>query len=426
MTERLVEPPRRPFRARVVVPGDKSLSHRSLLLAAMAAGRSEIHGLGPGLDVQSTLTAVQALGAAWDPPVLASAGVAAWSPPPGRIDCGNSGTTMRLLLGALCGRPFTVELVGDESLSRRPMQRVAHPLRRLGADVELSSGGQAPIRVTGGDLVGVDIEIDIASAQVRSAFELAAVQAAGESLISSPPGYRDHTERMLEAYGRGKRISGETFRVIPGPIPRARYEVPGDPSSAAFLWASAALLPGAVVETPGVSLNPGRLGFLQVLEAMGAEVSALVTGTFHGDVVGDVTVGGAGGLVGVEVPADEVAGMIDELPLVAVLGAGAEGRTVVAGAGELRHKESDRITMTIAMIRALGGVGEEGADWLAVSGPRPLRGGAVDAHGDHRIAMAAAVAATAARGPVAISGAGAASVSWPGFFDVLEAMWSSR
>jgi 3-phosphoshikimate 1-carboxyvinyltransferase len=425
MVDKTVHPPAQPFTAVASVPGDKSLSHRSLILAAMADGRSEVSGLGPGLDVASTLAAVQALGAIWDGTILTSAGVAGWREPAAPIDCGNSGTTMRMLAGALCGRAFAVELIGDDSLSRRPMERVAGPLRTLGATVEVAPGGTAPIRVCGGPLRGAAVRVDGASAQVRSAFELAAIQAEGESLISGPTGYRDHTERMLESFGLGERTGAGEFRVVPGAVPPCRYQVPGDPSSAAFLWAAAALLPGSEVKTPAVSLNPGRLGLLQALEAMGASVTAEVTGTFHGDVVGDVTVCGRG-LRAVTVEADEVAPMIDELPLLAVLAACGEGTTMVRGAGELRSKESDRIATTVAMIRALGGSAQESDDGFIVVGTGRLAEGVVDSHGDHRIAMAAAVAATAATGPVTVTAAEAASVSWPGFYEALEEMWSSR
>jgi 3-phosphoshikimate 1-carboxyvinyltransferase len=425
MAERVILPRGRPFASAVTVPGDKSLSHRSLIFGAMAEGESAITGLAPGLDVRSTLDAILSLGVRWDGSILVSPGVAGWVTPHGPIDCGNSGTTIRLLLGALSGRPFTTRLVGDESLSRRPMERVARPLRALGATVQPTADGTAPVDVSGGYLRGCRVEIDVASAQVRSAFELAAVQAEGESAITSPPGYRDHTERMLEAMGRGDRLSATEFRIVPGPIPPERYDVPGDPSSAAFLWASAAVIPGSEVTTPSVSLNPGRLGFLQALEAMGAQVAGSVTGTFHGDVVGDVVVGGAD-LRAIEVSGNDVAGMIDELPLLAVVAAYADGVTRVGDAGDLRTKESDRIATTVAMIRALGGGAEEADDGFSVVGTGFLEAGTVDSHGDHRIAMAAAVAATGSRGPVRISEAGAASVSWPGFYDALESMWSSR
>ncbi len=425
MAERVVSPSDRAFAATVEVPGDKSLSHRSLIFAAMANGASELSNLGPGEDVGATLRAVQAFGATWDGATMSSPGIDSWSEPGSPIDCGNSGTAMRLLAGVTAGRPFHTELSGDDSLSRRPMERVAGPLRLLGAGVETAEGGTAPMHITGGSLEGASVSIDVATAQVRSAFELAAVQANGVSTIDSPPGYRDHTERMLESWGRGERLGSTAFRIHPGPVPPGSYDIPGDPSSAAFLWASAAIREGAAVTTPGVSLNPGRIGFLQVLGEMGAQVDGVVSGEFHGDPVGTVTVRGSG-LGAAFVPAELVAATVDELPLVAVVAAYGEGITKVTGASELRTKESDRITSTVAMIRALGGGADEESDGFTVLGTGFLEGGVVEARRDHRIAMAAAVAATAANGSVTVSGAEAAAVSWPGFYEILESTWSSR
>ena len=332
---------------------------------------------------------------------------------------------MRLLAGALSGASMTTTLTGDESLRSRPMRRLVAPLGALGSRVTTGPDGTAPLVIEGGGLIGADVAIDVASAQVRTAFELAAIQAEGPSTIRSPRGYRDHTERWLETFGLASTEEGERTRITPGRIPAAAYTIPGDPSSAAYLWASAALLEGAEVVTPGVSLNPGRLGFLGILEGMGADVDGEVTGTIHGDPIGTVSVTGRS-LQGVEVSGATVAAAIDELPLVAVLGAYAEGVTIVRDAAELRAKETDRIVSTTAMIRALGGGAEATEDGFAVVGTGFLPGGTVDAMGDHRIAMAAAVAATTADGPVTILGASAADVSWPSIYDTLEAVWSSR
>jgi len=304
------------------------------------------------------------------------------------------------------------------------MRRLVAPLAALGARIETQPDGTAPVTVHGTGLHGADVVIDVASAQVRSAVELAAIQADGPSTVDSPAGYRDHTERWFATFGLG-RSDGTVMHIDPGRIPGARYDIPGDPSSAAYLWASAALVPGARVVTPGVSLNPGRLGFLAILERMGAVVHGEVTGDIHGDPVGTVSVTGDR-LQAVEVSGDTVAAAIDELPLVAVLAAYAEGITVVRDAAELKAKESDRTTSTAAMIRALGGGAEATDDGFAVIGTGFLDGGTVDAAGDHRIAMAGAVAATAAQGPVTIDGASAAAVSWPSIYDTLEAVWSSQ
>lgn len=419
---RTLEPASGPFQAGVHTPGDKSLSHRALVFAALADDESEITGLAPGRDVAATLTALKRLGLRRNGDRFAPIGVP--TDPGSPIDCGNSGTTMRLLAGGLAPVPFRLTLAGDESLSARPMGRLVQPLAALGADVTLTADGTAPITTGAADLHGADVAIDVASAQVRSAFELAAIQSIGPSTIDGPGGFRDHTERWLAAFGLAES-DGTLTRITPGPIPGARYVLPGDPSSAAYVWASAALVPGARVVTPGVNLNPGRLGFLGILEAMGADVHGEVTGSVHGDPVGTVSVTGAN-LRSVEVSGDTVAAAIDELPLVAVLGAYAEGITIVRDAAELRVKESDRTQTTATMIRALGGGAEATQDGFEVLGTGFLDGGTVDAAGDHRIAMAGAVAATAAQGAVTIIGAAVAGVSWPSFYETLEAMWSSR
>jgi len=419
---RTLEPASGPFQAGVNVPGDKSMSHRALIFASMADGESEITGLASGRDVASTLAALERLGMRRDGSRFMPADTP--TDPGEPIDCGNSGTTMRLLAGSLSAAPFSVTLTGDESLSARPMRRLVAPLASLGSDVRLSPDGTAPMTIGGAVLRGATISIDVASAQVRSAFELAAIQADGDSSIDSPGGYRDHTERWLEAFGLGTSV-GTRMSITPGPVPCASYAIPGDPSSAAYLWASAALVPGSQVVTPNISLNPGRLGFLGILEAMGATVHGEVTGSLHGDPIGTVSVTGAA-LQAVDVSGDAVAAAIDELPLVAVLGAYADGITVVREAAELRVKESDRTLSTAAMIRRLGGGAEATDDGFAVVGTGFLDGGTIDAAGDHRIAMAGAVAATAAGGPVTITGASVAGVSWPTFYDTMEAVWSSR
>ena len=423
---RKMEAPPGSFRAVRNVPGDKSLSHRALIFSAFSRGTSEIVGLGPGRDISATARLLRSLGVTIAGGHVFSAGVDGWAAPEGPLQCENSGTTMRLMAGALAGRSFTSTLIGDRSLSRRPMRRLVEPLESLGAAISLTDAGAAPIHVGGaGKLKGTRVAIDVASAQVRSAFTLAALQAEGASTIESPPGFRDHTERWLEALGRGERLSETEFRIDPGALPAGRYVVAKDPSSAAFLWTAAAIRPGSEITTPGVSLNPGRIGFLEVLEGMGAEINAEVTDSVGGDPVGDVTVRGAP-LRSVDVSGSLAVATLDELPLVAILGSMAEGITEVRDAAELRGKESDRIASTVAMIRALGGGAEASADGFQVVGIGWLESGSVDAAGDHRLAMAAAVAALGTRGPVTIEGAGVADVSWPGFYDELEQTWSSR
>ena len=284
-TERRLDAPDGAFAATTTAPGDKSLSHRALIFAAMAAGTSEVTGLGPGADVAATDAALRTL--------ATGGGIDDWREPASALDVGNSGTTLRLLAGALAGRPFRSTLTGDASLRRRPMARLVAPLASLGAAVETSPDGTPPVTVHAPErLQGADHECGLASAQVRSAFELAALQAEGPSRIDSPPGFRDHTERWLATLGLGQWDGDTAFVIHPGPMPAEWFPVPGDPSSAAFLWAAAAMRPGSVVETEGVSVNPGRVGFADVLEQLGAEVEGELTGDVHGDPVGTVRVRG--------------------------------------------------------------------------------------------------------------------------------------
>lgn len=421
-----IQGPGRPFAAAIEVPGDKSLSHRAIILAAMADGTSTVQRLATGRDVQSTLQVIQQLGVDVAEGTIRSTGIAGWSQPASPLDCGNSGTTMRLLAGAAAGSELVVTLVGDEFLMRRPMRRLVEPLQALGASVGLSEEGTAPVVISGrAPTVPADVDISIASAQVRTAFALGAVGASGESTIASPPGFRDHTERWLEAMGLGRKEDASTFRIFPGDVPPYHYEIPGDPSSAAFLWAAAAIVEGARVVTPNISLNPGRLGFLEILEAMGATITGEVTGAILGDPIGTVSVTGSG-LRSTVVGGALAAAAIDELPLVAVVGSYAEGITRVRDAGELRAKESDRIESTVSMVNALGGGAQATEDGFEILGVGWLESGTVESAGDHRIAMAGAVAATGATGPVTIAGADSAAVSWPRFFEAMEALWSSR
>lgn len=430
MTEsRQLNPPQGPFAATVELPGDKSLSHRALIFSAMAEGQSRIAGLGTGADIVSTAKVLAGLGVEFaadgDVMTITSRGVRGWTEPLGSLDCGNSGTTMRLMTGALAAQPFATTLVGDDSLSKRPMRRLAAPLGALGVELETTPAGTAPVTVRPvSALHGAAALLETGSAQLRSAFELAAIQATGSSAISSPPGYRDHTERWLETVGLGERRD-DTFVVHPGSLPPTSYDLPGDTSSAAFLWAAAAISPGSEVITPNITLNAGRIGFLEVLDRMGAEVEASVDRAILGDPVGTVRVRGSS-LRAIDISGALAVASLDELPLLAIVASFADGITSVRDAAELRAKESDRIASTCDMVRRLGGGAEPAADGFEIVGLGWLDGGVVESCGDHRIAMAAGVAATASRGVVTIAGAAAAAVSWPDFYETLEAVWSSR
>jgi 3-phosphoshikimate 1-carboxyvinyltransferase len=418
-------PPEGRFHAERSVPGDKSLTHRALILSAMCEGRSRVAGGGTGEDVAAMRRALESLGVRFEGETVLSPGVEGWADPEGPLDLANSGTAMRLLAGALAGHRSRITLTGDDALLRRPMRRLEEPLGALGLSLGSTPDGTPPLVTGGAVLRGARVLVRIASAQVRTSFALAALQAEGSSSIDSPAGFRDHTERWLSTLGLGRWESRTAFQILPGSVPPGEYVIPADPSSAAFLWAAAALSPGSSVRTPGVSLNPGRSGFLEVMEQMGATVERRVTHLVLGDPVGDVTVVGAplrGGHVGGVLAVRT----IDELPLVAVLGGAAEGETRVTGAGDLRAKESDRIASVVDLMRTLGARAEATSDGFVVSGGEPFRSATARAHGDHRIAMAAAVAATAARGPVEVEGIEAAGISWPGFGEELEATWSSR
>ncbi len=424
--------PRGAVRGVLRVPGDKSVSHRALLFGAFARGVTRARGLAPGADVRSSRGVVEALGIAvrdeGDAVLVAGRG---WdglhrdpAAPPLGLDCGNSGTTTRLALGLLAGGRGRFLLHGDASLSRRPMRRVAEPLARLGARLE--ERDTLPLVVEGAPLRGARVETGVASAQVKSALVLAALQADGPSVVVEPEPTRDHTERLLRAMGvplgpvteDGRARAGLT---VPGGAPPAaplEITIPGDPSSAAFFVALACLSPGSELRVENVLLNPGRIGFYRLLARMGADVA------WHEEVsspepCGTIVARG-GALRGVEVGAHEVVDAIDELPLLAVCGALAEGPTTIRGAAELRVKESDRIAATVALLRAFGAQADELPDGLALAGGARPRGAAVDARHDHRIAMCAAVMAARASSASRLGGAEWVRVSWPAFFDELE------
>jgi 3-phosphoshikimate 1-carboxyvinyltransferase len=409
--------------APATVPGDKSIAHRALLLAALARGDSRLRNVPAGLDVRSTQRALRALGVAIEDEgdaLLVRGSGGALTAPAHPIDCGNSGTTIRLLAGLLATRPLTVTLDGDGSLRARPMRRISAPLAAFGAEIALAPGGTAPFVVRGnGAARGAEVEIVVPSAQVKSAVLFAALNAHGVTRLRGELATRDHTERLFRAFGVACEQGDGTIAVGGPQVPRAiDFDVPGDVSSAAFLLAAAAAVPGARAVVDGVGLNPTRTAFLEVLRRFGAEVE-VTPGALVAEPRGRIAVRGAA-LRAVVIEPAEVAGLIDELPLVGVLGAFARGTTVVTGAAELRVKESDRIETFARAARALGIEVETFEDGFAVHGPAKLHAGAVETRGDHRIAMAFAVAGRAAGVDVRLDDPDCVAVSFPGFAGALE------
>jgi len=425
VTAELVLAGPRPLRGTMRVPGEKGISHRALLVAALADGRTRLRGLAPGDDVARTAAALEQLGVGvrggGSECVVRGAGAYGLREPGGVVDCGNSGTTLRMLAGLVAGRPFLTVLTGDESLRARPMARVAEPLRALGAFVDGRDGGRlAPLVVRGGTLTGGRVELPVASGQVKTAVLLAALQTEAGTEIVEPGPSRDHTERMLGALGVAiDRIDERTLR-LPGGlpvVPAFELDVPGDPSSAAFFAVAACVTPGSRLTIEDVCLNPTRLGWVDVLRAMGARITAEPTEERLGEPVGVITAE-AGPLTGTTIAPDE--GMIDEIPALAIAAAFADGVTEVRDASELRVKESDRIG-TISQELSQMGIGvETRADGLTIRGGAP-RAGLFKSHGDHRIAMAAAIAANALDGESTVRGWGAVAVSYPDFADDLAA-----
>lgn len=419
-----IEPAGGPLGGRVRVPGDKSISHRALILAGVADGDSYLEGLGHGADVAATRAAMESLGVGIserEGGIEVTGQGMKLTAPGSVIDCGNSGTTMRLLAGLLAGQAFETTLDGDRSLRGRPMERVAAPLVGMGAGIE-TDGGHAPIRISGRSLTAAGHALEISSAQVKSALLLAGLQAKGLTEVSEPRLSRDHTERMLAFMGVALERRALTTSLLGPARPEGRsISVPGDPSSAAFLIVAGLLVPGSELRVEGLCLNPTRTGFLAVLKRMGADIEVVEEGQSAGEPTGTVTARGSR-LVGVDVGADEVPATIDELPLVAVAAAAAEGSTRIWGAGELRVKESDRIAAIGALLEAMGIGVEEHEDGIEIEGGK-LRGNReVDGGGDHRMVMCAAVAALVADGPLAIAGSEAAEVSFPGFFKTLDGL----
>ena len=419
---------RRPtvLRGSVSPPGDKSVSHRALILNAMAGGNATVRGLSDGEDVLSTTRCLRALGVQIEPAghdaVIVSGTGNHLEEPQDVLDTGNSGTSIRLLSGLLSAQPFLSILSGDRSLRSRPMGRIVEPLRLMGADI-MGRGNDslAPLAVRGGALKGVDYSMLVASAQVKSSIVLAALSAHGDTVLHQPAPSRDHTERMVRAMGRSIEEDGLTLMVRPGGLSAVDVDVPGDISAAAFWMVAGLCHPDAKISIKGVGVNPTRTGILEALGSMGARITQESPRVEGGEPVADMAVESSQ-LTATEVSGDMISRIIDEIPVLAVAACFARGSTVIRDAQELRIKESDRVHTMVTELSKLGARMEELPDGMVIHGTGRLTGGRCLSHGDHRLAMALAVAGLLADGETAVDGAQVASVSYPQFWQHMEGL----
>jgi len=413
------------IRAEITVPGDKSISHRAIMIGALSNGECRISNFLEGEDCLATMEAMRKLGVEiehLEPGTVIIHGCRGqFTAPDSDIDCGNSGTTVRLLSGILAAQPFSCRLVGDASLSKRPMRRVIEPLRQMGADLRAEGEKESlPLVITGSKLTGITYEMPIASAQVKSAILLAGLLAEGKTTVIEPAPSRDHTERMLKYFLVRTMREGNTISTYGGQVPESRdFVVPGDISSAAFWLVAAAAQPNSRLLVEKVGLNPSRTGILGVLIRMGARVREVVDDLEQGEDCGTIDIKGSY-LTGTEIKGDEIANVIDEIPILAVAGALAEGKTIIRDAKELRVKETDRIAAVAGNLRAMGVEVEEFEDGMAITGGMPLKGARLQSFGDHRIAMAFAVAGLFAKGETVIENVECVATSYPTFQATLE------
>ena len=422
--------PARLIDGRLRLPGDKSMSHRAALIAALADGGSEISNFSTAADCASTLACLRELSVSIERKHdhVLFAGSQKLVAPRRPLDCGNSGSTLRILAGVLAGSDFTAELIGDESLNARPMRRIIEPLEMMGARIE-ASDGKAPLKVHGSSRLNpITYKLPVASAQVKSAVLFAGLNALGRTTVIETSPSRDHTERLFNGFGVPVTTNADLSVALEGP---ARFQggaitIPGDVSSAAYFVAAAMLLSDSKLTIEGVGLNPTRAAFLSVLSSWGGDIATDNLRTERNEPFGTINV--RGGVTGTASESERtlsramIPSLIDELPLLAVVGSQIEGGIQIRDAAELRHKESDRLATTAANLRAMGAEVEEFADGLAVSGPTQLHGSSIDSHGDHRIAMAFSVAAMIASGETEIAGAECVAISFPEFFSLLESL----
>jgi len=407
------------------LPGDKSISHRALMFSTLCQGVSRLENLNPGADVATTQDALINCGIHIEEndghTLVHGGGLRPFKQPERGIDCGNSGTTARLMMGLLAAHPIHVQFTGDASLSKRPMDRVFRPLQQMGANISAHQRKFLPLMLSGRDLWALDYSLPYASAQVKSAILLAGLHARGETRVVSPSFSRDHTEQMLKSMGAKIRINGREVSVQPlkKPLNPMDFKVPGDFSAAAFFMTAALLVPGSDLTIRGVGINPTRTAFLDAVLEMGAKVQIKNKSKSHGEESGDLRIQ-TSELTGIQIAPETIANLIDELPLIALLGSQAKGETVVTGAEELRVKESDRIQAIVSNLKSWGARIDELPDGFRVEGRSKLEGGKVITHDDHRIAMTMGIAGLISDRPAELDNPGCVEISHPGFYEELS------
>ncbi|MBT2677720.1 3-phosphoshikimate 1-carboxyvinyltransferase [Bacillus sp. ISL-35] len=408
----------------IKVPGDKSISHRAVMFGSIAEGTTQIENFLPGEDCLSTISCFQKLGVEiirnGNEVTVLGNGIDGLKPPEETLYVGNSGTTIRLMMGILSGLPFESRLEGDESIARRPMTRVTVPLSKMGARIDGRNNGEfTPLVVKGGRLSGITYQLPVASAQVKSAVLLAGLQAEGDTVVVEPVKTRDHTERMIKQFGGKVERTGDSVKVVGGQtLKAAQINIPGDISSAAFFMVAGAIVPGSDIMLKNVGLNPTRTGILDVLEAMGADITIEPYDQDAAEPAGDIRIKYSN-LNATTVEGDLIPRLIDEIPVIALLATQADGMTVIKDAGELKVKETNRIDTVVNELKKLGANIEATEDGMIIYGQQNLAGGTVSAHGDHRIGMMLSIAALLCENDVVLEQSEAVAVSYPGFFDDL-------
>ncbi len=408
----------------IKLPGDKSITHRALIFSSLAAGKSIIKGISRGKDCLSTLNCLKHLGVRIEEKgmnlVVYGTGFSGLKKPGKALDCGNSGTTMRLLSGLLAGQNFSSILTGDKYLKRRPMQRIIQPLRKMGAEISANKDNYPPLKISGKKLRGIHYNSPIASAQVKSCLLLAGFQAEGVTTITEPIRSRDHSERMLKYLGIPLKIKGTTVSISKAKFQGKEFSVPGDISSAAFFIIAAAILSGSKIKILDVGINPTRTGFLDVLKKMGVKIKLEKKREICGEPIANLVVEGGMKLKALTIEGKIIPRIIDEIPVLAVLACFARGKTIIKDAGELRVKETDRIYAIVSQLKKMGAAIEERRNGLEIFGKNNLQGTTVKSFGDHRIAMALAIAGLAASGKTRVNDTDCIATSFPGFEEILK------